>query len=64
MKNLLKVNGEDNIFTAFAKGGVIGMIITAVPVGTAAIIGTALKAKNGNSGIEEFVNTIEESIEE
>lgn len=68
MKNLFKLNEKDNAFTAFAKGGLKGILISvagmASIVGTAAIVGTVIKHKGEDSVLEEVLESVEDTIEE
>ncbi len=57
MKKLLTLNENDNVFTAFAKGGAKGMIVGGVVVGVAAVVGTVLKNKGDSETEVEILNT-------
>jgi len=52
MKKLLELNERDNVFTAFAKGGVKGLMVSGAMVGVAAIIGKVIQGKTENSETE------------
>lgn len=54
MRNLLELNERDNLFTAFAKGGAKGMIVSAGITVVTFGIGIIIRNKEENSKKEDL----------